>query len=106
MPGNITAVLARISDETLMRRFCEEILTPAERRTLGLRWRLLEMLSEGVPQRTIAASLGVSLCKITRGSRILKRKDSAVRRILAPRSAARVPAKHQPTSHIIRKEDA
>ncbi|MDR2143572.1 MAG: trp operon repressor, partial [Treponema sp.] len=36
----------------------------------------------GMPQREIAKSLEVSLCKITRGSRELKKSGSAFRRIL------------------------
>ncbi|HPS82103.1 MAG TPA: DUF6020 family protein, partial [Candidatus Limiplasma sp.] len=42
------------------------LLTPAERETIGLRWRLVRMLAEGMSQRAVAAALGVSLCKITR----------------------------------------
>jgi TrpR family trp operon transcriptional repressor len=32
----------------------------------------VELLERGVAQRTIAAELGISLCKITRGSHELK----------------------------------
>lgn len=75
-------ILAAQNSRTQVRRLLQELLTRAERKTLGLRWKLLEMLHEGVPQREIAARLGVSLCKITRGSRILKARDSAVRQVL------------------------
>lgn len=59
-----------------MNQFLEEILTPAEQKDLALRWQLMEMLEAGVPQRQIAAELGISLCKITRGAKILKAKNS------------------------------
>ena len=59
-----------------MRRFLEEILTPAERKDLALRWELMRMLMDGISQRQIAEELGVSLCKITRGAKILKQNDS------------------------------
>lgn len=40
------------------------------------------MLAEGIPQRQIAEELGVSLCKITRGARILKQTDSVTKKHL------------------------
>jgi TrpR family trp operon transcriptional repressor len=65
-----------------MRQVLEEILTPAELHDLALRWRLLQQLHAGDPQRRIAEELRISLCKITRGSRILKKPDGAIRTIL------------------------
>jgi TrpR family trp operon transcriptional repressor len=65
-----------------MQRFFEEILTPAEREDLALRWRLMKMLHNGIAQREIASTLGVSLCKITRGAKVLKLKKSISRSIL------------------------
>lgn len=58
-----------------MRVFLEEVLTPAERRDLGLRWELMWQLKKGIPQRQIAKNLGISLCKITRGAKILKQDN-------------------------------
>jgi len=69
------------SPETISTLF-EELLTPSERRDLALRWRLMEQLVQGVPQRRIAANLGVSLCKITRGSSVLKQPGSVCRKLL------------------------
>lgn len=68
-----------------MRRFLEEILTPAERKDLALRWELMRRLIEGDAQRQIAEDLGVSLCKITRGARILKQADSVSKHNLISR---------------------
>ena len=62
--------------------FLREILTPDELHDLVLRWHLLEELVKGTSQRAIAAELGISLCKITRGSRILKEKKSVIAQIL------------------------
>lgn len=59
-----------------MGSFLEEILTPAERHDLGLRWELMQRLKAGLPQRQIAAELGISLCKITRGAKILRQAQS------------------------------
>jgi TrpR family transcriptional regulator, trp operon repressor len=71
-------VLASISSESETQKFLEEALTKNECLDLALRWHLLEMLSQGVPQRRIAEQLGVSLCKITRGSRLMKDDASVV----------------------------
>ncbi|MCK4768643.1 MAG: transcriptional regulator, partial [Desulfobacula sp.] len=49
---------------------------------ISLRWKLLKDLHNGLTQRKIAEKYGISLCKITRGSKILKNKDSAVLKVL------------------------
>lgn len=65
-----------------MRKLFSEIFTPAEIQDVALRWRLMEMLDQGIPQRKIASDLGISLCKITRGSKILKKRNSVSKRLL------------------------
>lgn len=81
----ICDVLCKIRNTDQMCRFLEEILTPAERKDLALRWQLMQRLQEGVPQRKIAADLGISLCKITRGAKILKDIRSISKRYLESR---------------------
>ena len=78
----VAELFVRVSDRQEMRRLIEELFTPAERHDLALRWRLVQQLHAGVPQRRIAAELGISLCKITRGSRILKQPKGVIRGIL------------------------
>jgi len=78
----VAEVFSRIGSAEEMRRFFDEILTPSEMRTLALRWRLLQRLHAGVPQRKIAGDLSISLCKITRGSKILKERGSVTARLL------------------------
>lgn len=75
-------VCAGITDPDEMVSFFEEIFTPRELRDLDLRWRLLKELHEGQTQRNIAVRYRISLCKITRGSRILKKKNSTTKKIL------------------------
>lgn len=77
--------LCLIRDPKEMKQFLGEILTAAELHDLALRWELMGRLSEGVPQRQIAADLKISLCKITRGSKILKNPDSVTNRYLKKR---------------------
>jgi TrpR family trp operon transcriptional repressor len=78
----IASVFARVGSAGEMRRFFNEILTAAEMRDLALRWLLLKKLSAGMPQRKIADELGISLCKITRGSKLLKNRKSVTVRML------------------------
>ena len=79
---DVAAVLADLNRKKDVRIFMDALLTPSERARIGLRWRLVCLLAAGVPQRVIAKRLGISLCKITRGSRELKFKP-AFRKIVA-----------------------
>jgi len=81
----VADLLASVRHAQAMRQLMDEILTPAEARDLALRWRLLQRLQAGEPQRRIARDLGISLCKITRGSRILKQPGGVIRGILNQR---------------------
>ena len=74
--------MARIRDEKLILDFLKCILTKREYEEIDGRWELVKLLDRGVSQRRIARELGMSLCKITRGSRELKKKDSAFKRVL------------------------
>ena len=78
----ISAVLARIEDRKLIREFLICILTKYEIKEIAGRWQLVKLLYDGLSQRRIAEKLGMSLCKITRGSKELKKRDSAFKTIL------------------------
>ena len=75
-------VMSSIDNLDDLNRFFTDIFTPAELDDISLRWRLLKDLHKGLTQRKIADKYGISLCKITRGSKILKNKDSIVLKIL------------------------
>ncbi|MCP4117453.1 MAG: transcriptional regulator [Desulfobacteraceae bacterium] len=74
--------VASIDDLDELEQLFEEILTPAELADLSLRWKLLTDLHRGMTQRKIAEKYRISLCKITRGSKILKQENSMVLKIL------------------------
>ncbi len=78
----LAAVFAAVDNPAAMERLFDDLFTRAELHDLILRWRLMKMLQEGVPQRVIAETLGISLCKITRGSRVLKQPDAIVAKLL------------------------
>jgi len=69
-------IFANVSDPEKMQQLFEELFTPNERKDIFLRWKLMKLLKAGMPQRKIASLLGISLCKITRGAKILKNPDS------------------------------
>ena len=75
-------VLSSTKDVELLDSFFSCLLTPAETADIASRWALVKALREGKTQRDIAKNLGVSLCKITRGSRELKKPNSGFQRIL------------------------
>ena len=78
----VTDTLCSITDKTVMEKFCQEIFTSSERIDIDLRWRLMKMLKLGISQRNIAKELQVSLCKITRGSKIINNPDSITNQLL------------------------
>lgn len=79
----LARLLSKTRDAELLERFLRELLTPQEVHGISSRWELVKRLEAGESQRHIAAELGLSLCKITRGSRELKRPDSALKTMLA-----------------------
>ncbi len=78
----ISNILVNAKNSKEIENFIIEILTESELETLSKRWRILEMLSKGSTQREIAKELQVSLCKVTRGSKILKNKKSIAAKYL------------------------
>ena len=83
----IADVLARVRNPTLLEGFLDAILTKNEAREIAGRWELVKLLNEGHTQRHVAERLGMSLCKITRGSRELKKENSALKCILCDYTA-------------------
>ncbi len=73
----ISAVLAEVKDPDLIHRFFYCILTEYEIGEVASRWELVKLIDAGMSQRKIAERLGLSLCKITRGSKELKKENSA-----------------------------
>jgi len=80
--AELATLLHQADNPALVERFLREILTPSEIHGISSRWELVKRLDQGQSQRSIAAELGLSLCKITRGSRELKKPTSALRTFL------------------------
>ncbi len=76
----IIRVITKIGDEAEMRLLLDDLLTESELKDIVQRWLLTRDVFLGKPQREIAAERRMSLCKITRGSRILKKKNGFLKR--------------------------
>jgi TrpR family trp operon transcriptional repressor len=81
--SDLAQTLSKTTDSALIEDFLRCLLTPSETADIAARWALVKALKIKMPQREIAKNLGLSLCKITRGSRELKKPNSAFERILA-----------------------
>ena len=79
--SEMASALAGTTDTGFIEDLLRCLLTPAERADVAARWALVKALNQKIPQREIARDLGISLCKITRGSRELKRPGSAFQQI-------------------------
>ncbi len=78
----IYRLVAGTDDQKLIADFFECLFTSAELQDIAKRWLLVKEIDKGTTQREIARIFSMSLCKITRGSRELKKKDSAFRIML------------------------
>jgi TrpR family trp operon transcriptional repressor len=84
---DIARVLAAMREPETVERVLRALLTESEMKKLSLRWDIVRFLSEGQSQRAVAHRLGVSLCKVTRGARELKKRRSALRRVFSRHSS-------------------
>lgn len=79
----IVDIFAQESNRFVVRKLFSELFTDSELRDIEKRWYLMKELYKGTPQRKIAKDMEISLCRITRGSKILKQDDSRFREILS-----------------------
>jgi TrpR family trp operon transcriptional repressor len=82
---DLIKLFAGTTNESDMYKLFEELFTTAEKKDFALRWTLMQELYQGVPQREIASRHNISLCKITRGSKILKSPNSICKKVLSDR---------------------
>ena len=80
--AELSRTLASVKDSALLEDFLKALLTPQEYNAVASRWALVRLLDQGMTQRKIAETLGLSLCKITRGSREMKKEESSFRKMI------------------------
>ncbi len=74
--------ICAITDIDELNAFFDDMLTEKEIIDIADRYLLMEDLIKGKSQRDIALDRKMSLCKITRGSKMLKKQDGYMRRYL------------------------
>lgn len=79
----ICFLLAGIQDKDLIYDFFGCLCTKSELKNFSKRWQLVKELYKGTTQREIAEKYNMSLCNITRGSREIKKENSAFPKVLA-----------------------
>ena len=80
--NEICKILSQCQSPKEASDFLACLCTPAERKDFSKRWLSVKELYKGTPQREIAKKFNMSLCKITRGSKELRKEGSAFRKIL------------------------
>lgn len=78
----IAKIFSDNNDPVFISDFLSQILTANEIKEVGDRWESVKMLYAGYSQREIAKKLGMSLCKITRGAKELKKPNNAFKKVL------------------------
>ncbi len=79
---DLATLFTAVSSKDEMAGFLHEMFSEKELANLALRWRLMCDLSQGKSQRSIAAEHGISLCKITRGAKILQREGAVTPKLI------------------------
>lgn len=78
----ICHLICKADDEQFTYDFFRCLFTSPECKDFANRWLLVKEIENGTTQREIAKKFGMSLCKITRGSKELSKPDSAFRKAL------------------------
>ena len=74
--------LSRLQGPEEFRAFFEDLCTPAELRSMADRWRVTQLLEQGISYRVINEMSGVSTATITRVARALTYGSGGYRTLL------------------------
>lgn len=80
--SEICEIISKLNSAEQVKILLNELLTESELSDVIQRWNILKMLNKKESQRNISKTLSVSLCKVTRGSKILKNEKSIIGQIL------------------------
>ena len=70
---NLIDMLLQIKTRGEMLDFLKGVLTPRELQEIPTRLAIVKMLKKGLPQHTIAQTLGVGIATVTRGSKEIQK---------------------------------
>lgn len=66
-------VFSKIRNKKQALLVLKDILTPQEIESIVERWQIVKQILNEIPQRKISRSLNISISKVTRGSRAIKK---------------------------------
>ena len=72
----------RIKGKKDAEKFLVDFLTEQELQDVSLRWQLVKRLAKNMPHRAISEELGISIAKVTRGSKALTSSTGAFKKLL------------------------
>lgn len=72
MPPELLRVLAHLQDPEAIQCLLNDLLSPGELRSVGERWSIVRLLSEGRTQREVRDELGVAIATVSRGAHQLR----------------------------------
>lgn len=75
-------LFARLKTSKEAELFLRDMLTPRELDKVAERWQIVKRLAAGMPQRKIRDELGISIEKVTRGSKELQKNKGGFRLFL------------------------
>src|SRR3989338_5921273 len=75
-------LLSSMENPSEAKNLCADLFTPAEIDSFAERWQEIQLLAKKLPQREVAKKLGISISKVTRGSRMLQHGSGAFQHFL------------------------
>lgn len=76
-------IVLSIKDKEELKSFIDDMFTEKEVEDVVQRYLLMDDLYRGKSQRDISRDRSMSLCKITRGSKMLKKKEGFMRKFFS-----------------------
>jgi TrpR family transcriptional regulator, trp operon repressor len=73
--NELISLFARLKGREEAELFVRDILTPHELEQVAERWQIVKRLHQGMPQRKVKDELGISIEKVTRGSKQLQENN-------------------------------
>lgn len=81
-PNNLFDAITHIETKSEAQKFLGDLCTPAEIEAFADRWRVAQMIDDGIPYRKITEETGVSTATVTRVARFLNQGYNGYRLIL------------------------
>jgi len=79
----LVSLFAHLKTPKRAQLFLRDILTPHELAQLAERWQIVKRLASGMPQRKIKEELGISIQRVTRGSKAFQSSRGGFRMFLS-----------------------